>query len=210
MIVAVCRTSPLARAQLKEVEKETGLVFHPMWIESAGDKDRRTSLRDLGATDFFTKELDEKVLSGEARIAIHSAKDLPEKIPEGLVIAALTQGVDSRDSLVMRPGFSIETLPLKGIIGVSSIRREDVLKSIRPDWVFRDIRGWISERLSLLEQKIVDGVVVAEAALIRLNLTHLNRSYLPGDGAFLQGRLAVMCREDDQEMRSLFAALSRP
>lgn len=119
------------------------------------------------------------LLSKTIRLAIHSAKDLPDPLPEGLALALVTKGVDPRDSLVFREGDSLSTLPSGAVIATSSSRREEVVRQLRGDLVFIDLRGDIEERLAKLTDG-ADGVVVAEAALIRLKLTHLNRLILPG------------------------------
>jgi hydroxymethylbilane synthase len=141
-------------------------------------------LRDIGKTDFFTRELDQMLLRGEIDAAIHSAKDLPEPLPKGLVVALITKGVDPRDCLV------IKREPVR-LVAASSLRREEAVRAIFPDCQCVDVRGTIHERL----EKEVDGVVVAEAALIRLKITDLNRLFLPGPTAPMQGRLAIVCRE---------------
>lgn len=206
------RSSPLSKAQVLEVHREIhsyqpGLEFETIYVETTGDKDRNTSLRHLGKTDFFTKELDQMLLQGDCRIAVHSAKDLPEPLPKGLKITAITKGVDPADVLVLRKGENIDTLPSGALIATSSQRREEQVKLLRKDFNFCDLRGTIGERLNLLEKGQADGIVVAEAALIRLGLTHLNRIRLPGDTTPFQGRLAVLCREDDEEMFKLFRCL---
>jgi hydroxymethylbilane synthase len=205
-IVVGARSSPLSRAQFEEVRKTLprGIEFMPVWVKTTGDIDKQTSLRNLDKTNFFTKELDEMLLQGEIRISIHSAKDLPDPIPDGLSLVALTKGVDPRDSLVFR---SNENLDTASLIATSSERREAVLCSLRSGLRFVDLRGTIGERLALLENGTVDGVVVAEAALIRLGLTHLNRLILPGETVPLQGRLAILARKEDQEMHCLFCRL---
>ncbi|MCE5317947.1 MAG: uroporphyrinogen-III synthase, partial [Parachlamydia sp.] len=172
-----------------------------------GDKDKTTSLRTLEKTDFFTKEIDTMLLSGECRIGIHSAKDLPEPIPEGLAIIALTRGVDPADVLIMRSGDTFSSLKQGAVIATSSERREMMVRSLRSDLRFIDLRGTIGERLEKLNSGEADGVVVAEAALIRLKLTHLNRMILPGETAVHQGQLAILARQDDQEMARLYACL---
>jgi len=181
------------------------LQFEPVWVNTTGDIDKTTSLRHLGKTDFFTRELDQMLLSGEIRAAVHSAKDLPEPLPQGLAVAAMTRGVDPRDSLVLRPDESLATLPAGAVIATSSARREESVRLLRNDLKFIDLRGTIGERLEKLRTGEADGVVVAEAALIRLNLTHLNRIFLPGETAQNQGRLAILVREGDEEMKRLFA-----
>jgi hydroxymethylbilane synthase len=178
--------------------------FQMHWIETTGDKDKSTSLRALGKTDFFTRELDEMVLQKKVQVAIHSAKDLPDPMPTGLLVALLTRGIDPRDCLVLREG---ESLKAKMVVATSSERREEAVRKIVNGARFIDLRGTVGERLAKLETKVVDGVVVAAAALIRLKLV-LNCVYLPGPTVAGQGQLAVVCRDDDEEMIDLFACES--
>lgn len=258
------RHSRLSQAQVKEVLQSLNafhphVQFAPVWIETTGDRDLSTSLRSLEKTDFFTKEIDERLLRGDFRIAIHSAKDLPEPLTRGLQIVALTKGVDPSDSLVLhqnrwqtlnfcghhsssslndhssailleygpphgRPNLNCpenhqnskvapdsgvikDHLPLGARIGTSSLRREENIKALRPDLVCADIRGTIESRLEQLDAGLYDGVVIAEAALIRLELTHRQRIALPGASANLQGQLAVVARDGDDEMVQLFSVL---
>lgn len=206
------RKSNLAQAQVKEVLDAIRLFypnieFVPLLADTTGDKDRKTSLRGLGKTDFFTQEIDALQLSGACRISIHSAKDLPDPLHHKLTIAALTKGIDSSDSLVFRDGDTLARLPSGAVIATSSLRREESVKRLRADFRFVDLRGVIEERLSLLARKEVDGVVVAEAALIRLGLTGLNRIRLPGRTAPMQGQLAVLACQGDAEMIEIFASI---
>jgi hydroxymethylbilane synthase len=206
------RGSSLARIQVNEVFQEivrvnSSIVFDPIWVTTTGDRDLQTSLRTLEKSDFFTKEIDALLLFGGCRIAIHSAKDLSEPLQDGLVMAALTQGVDPSDALVFRKNESLETLPLGARIGTSSVRREEMILKLRPDALCVDIRGTIEERLSLLDQGIFDAVIMAEAALIRLKLNNRNRFLIPGPAAALQGQLAVIIRKEDDEMRALFSTI---
>lgn len=164
----------------------------PTFVETYGDLDRKTSLRMLGKTDFFTREVDEQVLSGHCDLAVHSAKDLPDELPEHLSLIAMTKGLDSRDALVLRQGDTLEALSSNAVIATSSERRAEAVGLLRQDFRFMDLRGTIEERLHLLDTGQADGVVVAEAALIRLRLTHLNRIYLPGSTVEGQGQLAVV------------------
>ncbi|MBS4168065.1 hydroxymethylbilane synthase [Parachlamydia sp. AcF125] len=206
------RESPLSQAQVAEVQQALK-CYHPLielvpiWIQTTGDKEQKISLRSMEKTDFFTKEVDELLLSGQCDIAVHSAKDLPEPLPKGLTLIALTKGVDHRDALVLREGQTLDNLPLGALIATSSERREQQVRMLRPDLQFKDLRGTIGQRLSLLESGAADGVVVAEAALIRLGLSHLNRVYLSGETTPLQGRLAILARTGHVEMRQIFACL---
>lgn len=196
------RGSPLSKAQVEELRGflSSQIELEPIFVETYGDKDRSTSLRDLGKTDFFTREVDDMVLSNTCDIAVHSAKDLPDVIPDGLSLIALTKGLDSRDVLVLRNGETLESLPRHAVIATSSERREDAVKALRDDLTFIDLRGTIEERLQLLDKGKADGIVVAEAALIRLKLTHLNRVYLPGPTVDRQGQLALVGRSDQKNI----------
>ncbi|MCP5469462.1 MAG: hydroxymethylbilane synthase [Chlamydiales bacterium] len=198
------RSSLLSRKQVEEVFNELQVPYEPIWIETTGDRDLKSSLRTLDKTNFFTKELDEGLLAGEFRVAVHSAKDLPDPIPEGLEVIALTKGVDSSDSLVLREE---ERLRAGMVIATSSQRREENVAQLQEGLLFVDIRGSIRQRLDRLYEKKVDGVVIAEAALIRLGLLHLNRITIPGKTSPLQGRLAVIARKGDEAMRELFAPI---
>lgn len=213
MIIPVAaRSSPLSRVQLKEVLDAIQKIyphieFSPFFVETHGDKDQFTSLRQLDKTDFFTREVDALVLNKQCRVAIHSAKDLPASLPSGLHCIALTKGIDSSDSLVFRQNETLETLRPGAIVATSSERREAIVKSLRPDLTFKDIRGTIQQRLDTLKTGTVDAVVIAEAALIRLKLTFHSRIRLPGDTTPGQGQLAIIAREDDEEMNHLFKPL---
>jgi hydroxymethylbilane synthase len=206
------RNSPLSQAQTEEVLAELRsfyphVEFDLLFVASQGDKDLATSLRTLNKTDFFTKEIDELILQGQCRVGIHSAKDLPDPLPKGLALAALTQGLDPADVLVMRKGESIETLPPGAVIATSSFRREEAVRQMRGDLTFIDLRGTVGHRLSKLDEGTADGIVVAEAALIRLGLTHLNRIRIPGKTTSHQGQLAIIGRADDLPLMNFFRCL---
>jgi hydroxymethylbilane synthase len=198
------RSSPLSRVQVYEACRNLTLDWEPVWVETRGDLDKTTSLRTLEKTDFFTHEIDELLLRGEIRIGIHSAKDLPSPMPDGLCVAARTPSIDPRDAMVLRQGASLASLPPTPLIATSSERREKAARLLRADFRFQDLRGTIAERLQVLEASAVDGVIIAESAILRLGLTHLNRVYLPGETAEGQGQIAVVCRSSDLEMISLW------
>jgi hydroxymethylbilane synthase len=206
-ITVGARGSQLSQAQVWEVHREIlkhhpHIQFKPTWVTTMGDKDKKTSLRDLDKTDFFTREVDQLQLKGEFRISIHSAKDLPEPLPSGLKIVALTKGVDPSDVLVFN-----NELPDNALIATSSHRRGQNLQEWKPGCRCVDIRGTIPERLAILDSGEVDGVVIAEAALIRLGLTNRRRIPIPGETAALQGRLAIIALSTDTEMEQLFRCI---
>lgn len=211
-IIVGARASALSRIQVKEVEQELKLFhpevhFVPLWMTTKGDQDLTTSLKKLDKTDFFTQEIDHSLLQHQIQAAIHSAKDLPDPLPQGLSIAAITCGLTPQDSLVLREKETWDQLPSAALIGTSSERREKTIYGLRSDLKCVDVRGTIEQRLTLLHQKKVDGLVVAECALLRLQLTQLNRFMLPGITAPLQGKLAVVIREEDRYLKELFSCI---
>lgn len=212
IISVAARSSALSRTQVEEVFSEISLfyphiTFDATYVLSTGDKDLKTSLKLMDKTDFFTKEIDEMLLKGDCRIAIHSAKDLPDPLPKGLEIVALTKGVDPSDSLLFREGGNLASLPSGAKIATSSLRREEMIKNLRDDLICVDIRGTIEERIRQLDAYDVDALVIAEAALIRLGLTEKKRMKLPGPYAKWQGKLAVIARDDDHLMKEMFSKI---
>ncbi len=211
-ILVAARQSPLSKVQVNEVYRElqkwhVDVNFLLNWLETTGDIDKITSLRTLDKTDFFTKEVDNLILSRECDIGIHSAKDLPDPLPLGLSIVAITKGVDSSDVLILRDDTSLDQLPPGAKIATSSARREENVRALRSDLEFVDIRGTIGERLDKLFQREVDGVVIAKAALIRLGLYELKEVAIPGTTTPLQGQLAVVARSDNKAMQELFSCI---
>ncbi|MCE5293734.1 MAG: hydroxymethylbilane synthase [Chlamydiales bacterium] len=206
-IKVAARGSNLSQKQVWEVLDELkkfypDATFDPLWVKTTGDKDLKTSLRDLESSNFFTKELDDLLLAGKVQVTMHSAKDLPSPLPPGLTLIALTSGLDSSDSLVIS-----DTFTGTGLIATSSIRREKTIKQLYPEATLVDIRGTIEARLGYLERGEIEGLVVAECALIRLKLTHLKRIKLPEPYAEHQGQLAVLAQADDRSMQELFSCI---
>lgn len=210
-ITVGARKSPLSECQVQEVfhalrSFHPEYLFETYFLATTGDLDRQTSLRNLDLRDFFTKEIDEEQLKGTFRISIHSAKDLPNFIKEGLTVVALTEGVDPSDVLVLPEGKTLGDLPKGAKVGTSTISREESLKELRDDLIPVDIRGTIGERLDLLNSSL-EGVIMAKAALIRLGLKHYSCIPLPGKSHPLQGKLAVVARKGDIEMAQLFRCI---
>lgn len=199
------RTSPLA---LKQVEEVLGTLkkFYPtvnleiVGIDTYGDKNKATPISDIEGSDFFTGEIDETLLRGEIDFAIHSAKDLPDRLTGGLVIAAITETVDPYDVLVSESGLKLEELPYGAKIGTSSLRRKTQLKKCREDFQMLDIRGNIEERLEKLDNSDLDAIVIAAAGLLRLGLSYRITQRIPLEILKphpLQGALAVVVRAGD-------------
>lgn len=213
-IKVAARRSALSQAQIQEVLSELRDVYKAVdfeitLVDTTGDIDQKTSLVNLDKTNFFTKEVDDLVLQGVCDVGIHSAKDLPDPLPEGLDVYAITKGVDPSDALVLRKGDTFHSLKIGAKVGTSSLRRMEMLKKCREDLIAVDIRGDIYKRLKLLEDQKVDALIMAEAALIRLDLVHLNRVFLEGEVAPLQGRLAIVGRSDRCFIRDFFKKIHK-
>ncbi|MFA4842808.1 MAG: hydroxymethylbilane synthase [Candidatus Omnitrophota bacterium] len=209
------RKSPLA---LKQIEEVLGLlrVIYPdfkaeiVGMDTYGDKDKVTPISEIEGSDFFTREIDQALLNGEIDFAVHSAKDLPDEITKGLAVAAITKSIDPFDDLVSKGRLPLERLPQGAKVGTSSQRRKDQLKKYRPDFNLIDIRGTIQERLALLEQPDLDAIIVAACALKRLGLEDRIAQRIPFDILKphpLQGALAIVTREDNQELIGILKVL---
>ena len=192
----ISRQSRLALLQVEELVKEAGITDYELIKNTSyGDRHKEVSLMDEGlAQDFFTRELDEALLEGRADIAVHSAKDLPNPLPDGIELLALTEGKDPSDSLVARDGLTLATLPAGSKVGTSSAQRKEELLKVRPDLVVVPIRGTIEERIAQVDSGAVDALIVATCALDRLGLSHRATERLPFKTHPLQGKLAVTGR----------------
>ncbi len=217
-LIIGARSSSLSRAQVQEVLKalfsknarlckERKVLPRLLCLKTVGDIDQTTPLETMEASDFFTQEIDNALLKGQCRIAVHSAKDLPSPLPKGLTCIAITEGVSSLDNLVLKDGQTLACLPKNAIIGTSSQRRVAMVHALRKDLQCMPIRGDIEKRIQMMLDGYYNGVVIAEAALIRLKLTLLNRIPLEGQTPAMQGRLAILARSGDREMEELFGPL---
>jgi uroporphyrinogen III methyltransferase/synthase len=202
------RKSPLALIQAREVmDRLPGAIFETLPLDSPGDRDKERSLLAGAPEDFFTRDLDLALLEGRADAAVHSAKDLPYPLPEGLVLAALTDCLDSRDALASRDKRKLDELPAGAKVGVSSASRRKEIGALRPDLEFVSIRGTIGERLSKIDDGEIDALVVAACALKRLGLENRIAEPLPFQTHPLQGHLAVMVKRGRPELLALFAPI---
>ena len=184
--------------------KQENVSFESIYVKTCGDRDKLRSLRNLGKSDFFTREVELLHLEKRIDLSIHSAKDLPENLQVGLVVLGLTRGLDPRDALVFSRDIDPKNLL---IVGTSSVNREKNVTAMFPNAICVDIRGTIEERLEQMYSGKYDAVVIAEAAIIRLGLQDLKRVYLLGKTVPGQGQLAVVARIDDGEIRELFQRL---
>lgn len=204
LLKVVSRKSSLAIIQVEEIFRYfSHLKYELLSIDSYGDKNKQISLMGNISTDFFTKELDEILLTSKADLAIHSAKDLPYPLPHGLTLAALIDSQDETDSLVSRD-HKLADLPINAKVGTSSINRKNELLRLRPDLEIVSIRGTIEERIACVDNGTIDAVIVATCALKRLGLENRITEVLPFKTHPLQGKLAVVVREGNETVASLF------
>ena len=203
------RSSNLALKQVEEIINllPENIETEIKKIDTSCDKDKITPISEIEGTDFFTDSIDNALLNDEIDIAVHSAKDLPDKIKNNLLVIAITKSISNYDVLVSKNNLKLDQLPKGAKIGVSSKRRKENIKNYRPDLKIVDIRGNIEERLSLVEEGKLDAVIVAEAALIRLGLKEKISERLPlekFDTHPLQGSLAIVSKFDREEFISFF------
>ncbi|MHC4480990.1 MAG: hydroxymethylbilane synthase, partial [Planctomycetota bacterium] len=191
-------------------EAHDGLRVELEVVRTRGDRIKDAPLNKVGGKGLFTKEIEQKLLSGEVDLAVHSLKDLPVDLPEGLALAAVTAREDPADVLVAAGGSGLEGLPEGAEVWTGSLRRRAQLLHRRPDLQVRPVRGNVETRLRKFDESGADAIVFARAGLARLGL--LGRvterldpaSFLPACG---QGALAVEVRADDGRTARLCRAL---
>lgn len=189
-----------------------GLEIDIRIIKTKGDKILDTPLAEVGDKGFFVKELELALLCGDIDIAVHSMKDLPTKLTEGLRIAAVPERVDPSDVLITNRSGLID-LPNGARIGTSSLRRRAQLLHFRPDLQIADLRGNLDTRIRKLDEGEYDGIVVACAGLHRMGWTERITEKIPFEiclPAVGQGALAIQARADDADTIGLLMALDHP
>lgn len=184
-------------------------------IRTTGDKILDVPLAKIGDRGLFTKEIDEALLDGRADLAVHSLKDIPTRIPDGLALAAVGEREDPRDVLIGPPGtrVSLQTLPGGSRIGTSSLRRRSQLGHLRSDLEVADLRGNLDTRLEKLDSGGYQAIILAAAGVLRLGLADRISEHLPLDRwlpAVGQGALGIVCRDSDANTRTFLEALNHP
>ena len=215
-LVVGTRSSQLALWQADFVigelaKKYPELVVEKRLMTTKGDKILNAPLAKIGGKGLFTKELETAMLEGEIDIAVHSLKDMPVVVPEGLVITAITQRADPGDAFVSHKYESFQQLPAGAKVGTSSLRRKAQLLHARPDLQIEDLRGIVNTRLRKMEEENFDGIILACAGLKRLGFGDKIRQVLPQTmclPAVGQGALAIECRQADKETRELLEFLN--
>lgn len=188
-----------------------GLEVELVPLSTQGDRIQDRSLAAIGGKGLFIKELEMALEDHRADIAVHSMKDVPGDLPEGLLIAAVLPRADPRDALVTADAERLEDLPQGARVGTSSLRRQAQLLAARPDLKIETLRGNVDTRLRRLDNGDLDAIILACAGLIRLGwesriTAHLDpRACLPAVG---QGIIGIECRADDTNARALLQALN--
>jgi hydroxymethylbilane synthase len=214
-VVLGTRASKLAVQQSEWVQRQLyalapDVTITLQKIQTSGDKILDVPLAQIGGKGLFVKEIEEALLSGEIDLAVHSMKDVPTELPEGLAILCVPPREDPRDALISRDGRSFMDLPRGARIGTSSLRRQSQLLHARPDLTIAMLRGNLDTRIKKLRGGQFDAIVLAAAGLRRLDWAHEITEYLSPQislPAIGQGALGIEGRKDDLFMRSLLSGL---
>jgi hydroxymethylbilane synthase len=202
------------REQLQNSFPDINFEVHTM--STQGDKILDVALAKIGDKGLFTKELEVGMLNEEIDFAVHSLKDLPTNLPEGLALAAITERENPADAVVLHEKFKdkqIDTLPEGAVVGTSSLRRLAQLRHKFPHLTFKDVRGNLNTRLAKLDAGEYDALILAAAGLQRLGMGDRIHQVLPKEvslHAVGQGALGIECRADDTELISLLKAIEHP
>jgi len=209
------RSSALAlwQAEFIKVELERlndGITVELVKIKTQGDKILDVPLSKIGGKALFVKELEEAMIDGRADLAVHSMKEVPMELPEGLGLVAICEREDPTDAFISNDFDSVDALPHGAVVGTASLRREAQLRAYRPDLEIRNLRGNVNTRLAKLDAGDYHAIVLASSGLKRLGFHDRIRYSLP-DAISLpavgQGALGIECRLDDEELIAMLAQL---
>ncbi len=214
--IIATRKSRLALWQSEHVRDELqaahrGLALDLLPLSTRGDEVLDRSLAEIGGKGLFLKELEQAIVDGRADLAVHSLKDVPARMPDGLVLAAWLPRADPADVWITRDGTSIAELPAGSRVGSSSLRRIRQLQSVRPDLEIVPLRGNVETRMNAVFEGRIDATILAAAGVRRLGVEPRQalelplETWLPAPG---QGVIAIECRDDDRELHELLAAVS--
>ena len=223
LIRIATRRSQLALAQSRWVKAQLEALDPSLTVElkeyvTRGDRIQNVPLAEVGGKGLFTKEIEDALLAGEADLAVHSLKDLPAILPDGLTLAAVPEREDPRDVVVLPRSFPISTLsegalgqvPHGAKVGSSSVRRGAQIRNLRPDLRLESVRGNVDTRLRKLDSGEYEAIILAAAGLKRLGLGDRISAPIPPDESTPapgQGALGLEARADDPELLPLFQRL---
>lgn len=213
------RGSPLALAQAHET-RDRLIAAHPDLaepgaiaievIKTTGDKVQDRPLSEIGGKGLFTKEIEEALLEGAIDLAVHSMKDVPTILPEGLEISCLLPREDARDVLIATSGTSIATLPRNAVVGSASLRRAAQVKALRPDVGIVPLRGNVETRIAKVQRGDATATLLALAGLKRLGKEAAATAILSTDEilpAVAQGAIGIETRQGDDRVNAYLAAI---
>ena len=215
-IVVGTRGSKLALAQTNQVidklkEKYPKVNFEIKIIKTKGDLIQNVSLDKIGDKGIFVKEIEQQLIDNEIDMAVHSMKDMPSFLPEGLKFASIPKREDARDVLVLKDGYyDINDLPIGAKIATGSKRRKYQLLKHRPDLNIVPIRGNIDTRIKKIVDENLDGVVLAASGLLRAGFEDKISCYIPKDimiPAPAQGALAIEIRKSSKDIENIIESL---
>jgi hydroxymethylbilane synthase len=214
------RGSPLAlaqatmvRAQLAAAHGLPAEAFELKIIRTSGDVIQDRPLAEVGGKGLFTKEIEEALIAGQIDLAVHSAKDLPTLLPAGLAIVAALPREDPRDVFISRKAATLRALASEATVGTASLRRQALVKRLRPDLNVVSFRGNVETRLRKLDEGVVDATLLALAGLRRLGLAEAATAILDTDEflpAVGQGIVAIEARADDAQTRAQLDRINSP
>ena len=212
------RGSPLALAQAHETRDRLMLahnlpaeMFEIVVLSTKGDRITDRSLSEIGGKGLFTEELEQQLSSGELDLAVHSSKDMPTKLPEGLYLSAFLPREDVRDAVIGRTAPTLQELPHGATVGSSSLRRQALIRRLRPDVKVITFRGLVETRLRKLADGDVDATLLAFAGLKRLGKQDVSTQLLdPSEfpPAPAQGAICIESRIGDNGVNALLSAIN--
>lgn len=208
--LAVTQTE-LMIAQLKRAHP--GLTTEIVRIVTSGDRIQDRALSQAGGKGLFTKEIEDALLAGTIDCAVHSMKDMPTILPDGLTISCIPPREDPRDAFFSTKAKTLDELPAGAVVGTSSLRRQAIVLARRPDLKVAVLRGNVGTRLKKLEEGVVDATLLAVAGLKRLGQGHLIENILEPEvmlPAVAQGAIGIEVRDDDAATKGLLAAIHCP
>jgi hydroxymethylbilane synthase len=210
------RGSVLARWQAEHVRARLLALGHECRIEiitTTGDRVQDRRLESVGGKGAFLKEIEEAMLAGEVDLAVHSLKDVPTALPEGLRLCAILERADPRDALLSAQGARLRDLPAGSVVGTSSLRRQCQVRALRPDLAVSDLRGNVDTRIAKMRDGRCDAIVLALAGLARLGRAGEATEVLD-PGTFIpapgQGAIALECRNGDAAVAGAAGPLDHP
>ena len=210
------RKSPLAMWQAEHIKSRLESLYPQLEVNlvtmvTQGDKILDTPLAKIGGKGLFVKELEQALYDGRADIAVHSLKDVPMELPEGLILGTYCKRETPTDAFVSNSYDKLEDLPQGAVVGTASLRRQCQIKAFRPDLQIKSLRGNVQTRLAKLDAGEYDAIILATSGLKRVELSERIKQEIDIDislPAVGQGALAIECRADDEAVLALLKPLN--